>query len=701
MRKPLHSLLLVYVLICLSSITKAQPVCGFDKVHRQLELQHPAYKNRVEQNEVKLRNWLDEHKPSGNLQVDGRVPNGPETIYEIPVVIHVIHTGGAVGTNYNPADAQLTGMIDYLNQSFQATWASYPLAGAGGTRVPFRFILAQRAPDCTPTTGIVRVDGSSIPGYVANGVFSQSAGADDSLVKAITLWPANQYYNVYVVNKIDGKDGYPGTVGPFVAGFAYFPGAPMYIDGTIMLASQAKSGQSTLPHEMGHAFNLFHTFQGATGATCPPNANCNTQGDRVCDTDPTNEQAFFTCPLSTDNNPCTGTPWSDQRLNFMHYTSCAQKKFTPGQRDRMIASVNALRNGLMTSAALTPPPATTVTAALCQPLSIVHLNNNNDMGATRLQLNTLDDSTNSYTPDWVFYVDNTCNMGTNMIMTQNYTISVSTNTNRQIVKVYIDYNDNGSFEAGELVMNSTTPASPVDYTHTTSITPPVGAVLNKPLRMRVVADFFTNSSIGPCSNLQYGQTKDYAVTILPASALPVKIYDESIKVRNNKLQFSFKVGEQQMVKTYALQRANKKGNDFITVKEFAPSSGINGNAAYAVEDDQYNNSSSWYRILATELDGAKFYSRILGTGNSEDDAAGYIKVSPNPSRGSFTVAVPVPPGTNVQLVLTDAFGKTVWNGSRISDRPITISGSFPAGLYFLRATAGQLKWSSKVVITGN
>lgn len=699
MRIPLLSLLLLHAFIAFSLLSEAQPVCGFDKVHRRLESSNPAYKQQVALNEAKIRAWLDEQQPSGNLQVEGRVPNGPETIYEIPVVIHVIHTGGAVGTNYNPSDAQLLGMIDYLNQSFQATWASYPLDGAGGTRVPFRFILAQRAPNCTATTGIVRVDGSSIPDYVANGVYSSSAGADDSLVKSVSLWPANQYYNIYVVNKIDGKDGYPGTVGSFVAGFAYFPGAAAYIDGTVMLASQAKSGQSTLPHEMGHAFNLYHTFQQASGATCPPNANCNTQGDLVCDTDPTNEQAFFACPAAATNNPCTGTPWGDQPLNFMHYTSCAQKKFTIGQRNRMIASVNNARTSLMTSAALTPLPAINITAASCFPLSIDNLFNPYGMGPRRVVLNTLDDSTGGYTRDYLFYIDNSCNMGTRIEMGQNYTLKISTSTNPQVAKVFIDYNDNGSFEPGEQVLNSTTALN--NFTHTAIITPPAGAVLNKPLRMRVMADYTSNPGISVCSDLEYGQTKDYAVTILPAGSLPVKIYNESITVRNNKLQFAFKAGEQEMVRTYALQRANKKGEDFITVKEFAPSTGFNGNASYVVEDEQYNNVSSWYRIMATELDGAKFYSRILGTGNTQDEAAGYIKVSPNPSKGSFTVAVPVPPGTAVQLVLTDAYGKRVWEGIRVSDKPITISGSWPAGLYFLRATAGQAKWSSKVVIAGN
>ncbi len=77
------------------------------------------------------------------------------------------------------------------------------------------------------------------------GVRSQSTtGALEADLKALSLWPANQYYNIWIVSRIDGKDGYPGTIGPFVAGYAYFPGAPARYDGTIMLASEAVAGQS-------------------------------------------------------------------------------------------------------------------------------------------------------------------------------------------------------------------------------------------------------------------------------------------------------------------------------------------------------------------------------------------------------------------------------------------------------------------------
>ena len=43
---------------------------------------------------------------------------------------------------------------------------------------------------------------------------------------------------------------------------------------------------STVPHEVGHYFNLFHTFETSFGTTCPDNSNGTTTGDLVYDTPP-------------------------------------------------------------------------------------------------------------------------------------------------------------------------------------------------------------------------------------------------------------------------------------------------------------------------------------------------------------------------------------------------------------------------------
>jgi hypothetical protein len=81
--------------------------------------------------------------------------------YVIPVVVHVIHLGEAVGTGNNISDAQILEAIQGLNNRF---------SNSNGMSVDFNmeFCLAVRDPNNQPTNGINRVDGSAINGYASN-----------------------------------------------------------------------------------------------------------------------------------------------------------------------------------------------------------------------------------------------------------------------------------------------------------------------------------------------------------------------------------------------------------------------------------------------------------------------------------------------------------------------------------------------------
>ena len=330
-------------------VSFSQPICGFDDVHQKL-MKDSGYRKRLLKSESSLRDYISSHKELLN-QKGPKTLSGP--LYTIPVVVHVIHTGGAIGTIYNPSDAQIQGAIDYLNAVYNGTYPG--TTGAGDLGI--QFILAKRDPNCNPTNGITRTDGTVLSGYSASGVMRSSVGVDEMSVKNLVRWDPTQYYNIWVVNKIDAKDGTSGT---FVAGFAYFPGAGLY-DGTIMLATQMISGQKTLPHEIGHAFNLYHPFENSadpSGATCPVNGNCNTDGDQVCDTDPITLPPSFVCRTGT--NSCTGTAYSNNtESNYMNYTNC-YTLFTSGQRTRMLASAAGVdRISLANSLGGTAPDAGT------------------------------------------------------------------------------------------------------------------------------------------------------------------------------------------------------------------------------------------------------------------------------------------------------------------------------------------------------
>lgn len=344
-------LLCLFIGISIAMTANTQPLCGFDSKLKEIKSSNPEYAHQLEATDQYIRNFIASHPENARK---------PKAIYIIPVVVHVMHTGGEIGTIYNPTDAEIMGAIDYLNQVYAGTYVGMeaPIEGGGVVNMELLFVLAQRTPSCGYTNGIERIDASGIPNYTSKGVNVQNSdGVPDVTIKDYARWNPADYYNIWVVNKLDSKDG---TSGQFTAGYAYFAGAPARLDGTVMLATQMKTGAKTLPHEIGHAFNLYHVFQGSTVSnSCPTNTDCTADGDGVCDTDPVSKNSNssgvidFTC--RTGINTCTATNYTrNTESNFMGYTNC-YTLFTNGQKARVQAAMSLPgRASLIASPGATP-----------------------------------------------------------------------------------------------------------------------------------------------------------------------------------------------------------------------------------------------------------------------------------------------------------------------------------------------------------
>lgn len=83
-------------------------------------------------------------------------------------------------------------------------------------------------------------------------------------------------------------------------------------------------------------------------------------------------------------------------------------------------------------------------------------------------------------------------------------------SNNRVITVYIDFNNNGSFDdAGEKVAQSAVTANGV---YTANITVPVTATVGSYSRMRVIAaETGAASSVAPCGSYAAGETQDYRV----------------------------------------------------------------------------------------------------------------------------------------------------------------------------------------------
>ena len=139
--------LVCYVLIyALPQPTYSQGgFCGSSEALEALLAQNPDLIQSIEERNNTLNN---------NSQGKG----APGIVYRIPVVFHVIHEGETLGQGTNISDALLEQGLDELNTYFR----NYTNTG---TDTEIGFCLAKRTPDDSPSTGINRVDGSSVPNY--------------------------------------------------------------------------------------------------------------------------------------------------------------------------------------------------------------------------------------------------------------------------------------------------------------------------------------------------------------------------------------------------------------------------------------------------------------------------------------------------------------------------------------------------------
>ena len=309
---------------------------------------------------------------------NSRVACAPEVdldtaqVLTIPVVFHILHLGEAVGEGTNISDEQVLSCIENLNHRFRGDvealssltdeYDEYELSLVKDGKI--EFCMAARGPDNTPTDGINRYDCSDLTyesvfsgqpifeSYAEDGISSQAfgTGVPDSYIKQLFHWPVDKYFNCYIVTEIEGNNGgngiqgysYVGSTGNGANGYIYGPVCLYNVTGTVGALKQGRELNATWAHEVGHAFNLYHTFSNGfvTTDNCEPETNPCTQGDQCPDTPPT--------PANQGCNPDFANCPDAMIQNYMDYTgeSC-RTAFSQNQIERMREEIYTQLNYLV------------------------------------------------------------------------------------------------------------------------------------------------------------------------------------------------------------------------------------------------------------------------------------------------------------------------------------------------------------------
>ncbi len=106
-----------------------------------------------------------------------------------------------------------------------------------------------------------------------------------------------------------------------LCGYAYLSGQ---MKNRIIMQNSCSTNGSTLAHEIGHYFSLFHTHHTQFGSELANGTNCDSSGDLICDTpaDPglSNNNVNQACVyVGTEQDPI-GDPYTPNVRNIMSYS---------------------------------------------------------------------------------------------------------------------------------------------------------------------------------------------------------------------------------------------------------------------------------------------------------------------------------------------------------------------------------------------
>lgn len=676
-------LFLLPVWVCLIQ-AKAQTIepCGFD-TYRKEWLKSPQNREANEYLEKRIKLYVEKQRNTRRAA----------TVYTLPVVVHIIHNGEAVGTCQNPDDATVATMITALNNYYRNT-------NSLGIDIELNFQLAVRSgASCNgSTTGINRVNGSGVTNYTANGIsYAGGSGASESAVKALSKWSPTEYINIWVVNKINGGiTGCPGGgSGTFTAGFSGGPGNPGVTDGIVMVASQVNGTSTVLAHEMGHYLNLLHTFQDSC-----PEVDCTSNGDRVCDTDPHPQFSLSLCPDGA--YACAGPNYGIVAHNIMNYTNCPDR-FTTGQKTRMRAAIDAggYRNCLTQSLALSNSSITPPTTPVVAFTATNGVGTTNAFGIERFQFNTIDRGSYTSYAEGTNYSDLTCSSASTTVnkgSTYSFSIKAAL-SNSHRARIYIDFNNDGDFDdTGESVYNSTAYAN----SFSGNITIPnsgVAIIQNTLLRMRVIADWVNITSpnviTGYDASLGSGQAEDYGVTVL--AALPVELVTFKAEEENKKVKVNWQTASERESSHFVIERS-KDLYEFEEVANIDAKGTTSQSNNYTWLDENPYLGISYYRLTQIDKDGTPHLYRSVAVLIEDDDKS--VTVFPNPSEGG-TIQVKGENLKQYDFSLLTSIGDVVSSKTEVvSENQVSVipTQTLQSGTYLLILKNQTIQKGLKVII---
>lgn len=316
----MKNILLIVLVFIIGNDLKSQSIqrCHFDTYLNELESSIDFQKNKRE---------FEEKQKRGNQQKS-------ETVFLVPVVVHVIYKN----SQENISESQILSQLTAMNLDFRKlnpdTAIVEPEFSTADSRI--EFCLAKRDPLGNPTSGINRISTTL-----------DDIGTSQQYFIIQPAWDRDHYLNIWVGDY--GTDGQ----GNDILGSATPPGDPNVNKDGVFINYKAFGTQGTVvspynkgrttTHEIGHWLGLYHIW-GINTVSC-------LDDDQVTDT-PNQGQIYFD---DCANNPRSSCGSKDMLSNYMGYADdVCMGNFTEGQKDRMRNALVLQRPSLLLSKGCLP-----------------------------------------------------------------------------------------------------------------------------------------------------------------------------------------------------------------------------------------------------------------------------------------------------------------------------------------------------------
>ncbi len=644
------TLLIIYLVAFIVTIgyTQNQPIrCYTTEYMQHLHQEHP-HLHSDEQFETWIAARMKALKARGMRR---------DATYEIPVVVHVIHEGEAVGVGNNISEAQILSQIRVLNEDFNRENIDADntpgIFVSVASSISVEFKMAIRDPDGAQMAepGINRVNASA-EGW---GEFPYSVDLMQLVVKPNTIWNPEEYLNIWVVPIEDG-----------ILGYAQFPegstlnGVPSPnfnetadTDGVVVLTESFGSNYDaageliadpydlnvydrgrTLTHEIGHFFGLRHVWG---------DSNCG--NDFVSDT-PTQLTSNGGCP-SFPQSSCGNT--SDMFMNYMDFTlDVCMNLFTQGQVDRMITVLDnsPRRTELLSSNVAEDIQPNGIYAAFRADRFTIEIGES--INITELSFTGGNTSITSWS--WNFDLDGEGGVSPSSFNGQNPPTITYNQVGVYRVRLTIS---NGSTTDERIAEINVLPQPPLDL-----------AIVNSDLI--IVDDIERVAKRVEFRWIDQSEEDAFQVIRQPISFEAPAVLVETLPANTT---------------TYT--------DDNFTEEE--TSQGIVRFAYVVTSVKEGLQSASEVKIVDVRFDQA--------VTNIEEELSEEFQIYPNPSDGIFTIDLENIPARSVEAKVYNSLGQCVSTQTLTpSTKNYLNLESLEGGIYFLQVTTEERTWKTKIVI---